>query len=77
MVDWRWTMSGARVGHLQKGNRKMKSRVVLVAVGVLVVLAVVASLSIAAAPKSYQFTGTVTDFDAKDKRIAVDKDGDI
>lgn len=58
----------------------MRSRAVVVVVAVMAVLtllAVVASLSIAAAPKQYQFTGTVTDFDAKEKRIAVDKGGDV
>ncbi|HEV8309451.1 MAG TPA: hypothetical protein VGW35_17460 [Methylomirabilota bacterium] len=49
----------------------------LAAVALVVVVAVIASGSFAAAPKAYQFTGTVTLFDPKAKKIAVDKDGDV
>ncbi len=49
--------------------------VVLVALGALV--AFVAGLAVAAAPKQYQFTGNVVEFDAKSSKLAVDKGGDI
>ena len=39
--------------------------------------AVVGGVSKAAAPKDYQFTGTVTEIDAKSKTISVDKAGDV
>ncbi|MGH7318495.1 MAG: hypothetical protein ACRELA_02545 [Candidatus Rokuibacteriota bacterium] len=55
----------------------MRRRKVVVFVGILAVMAVVASLSIAAAPKQYQFTGSVTEFDAKAKTVSVDKGGDV
>jgi hypothetical protein len=42
-----------------------------------VIVTVAATLSLAAPPKQYQFTGTVTEFDAKAKTISVDKGGDI
>jgi hypothetical protein len=54
----------------------MRTRAVVV-VGVLLALAVVATLSLAAAPKQYQFTGNVVEYDAKGKTIQVDKGGDI
>jgi hypothetical protein len=50
--------------------------VALVALAALVALTTV-TLSIAAAPKQYQFTGTITEFDGKAKTISVDKGGDI
>jgi hypothetical protein len=43
----------------------------------LVSVGLVVTLSMAAAPKQYQWTGTVTEFDAKDKTMSVDKGGDI
>ncbi len=49
----------------------------MVFVGILAAMAVVVSLSIAAAPKQYQFTGSVTEFDAKAKTVSVDKGGDV
>jgi hypothetical protein len=50
------------------------SRVIVVAVALLVV---VTAVSMAAGPKQYQFTGTVTEIDAKAKTISVDKGGDV
>lgn len=55
----------------------MRSRTVVIAAAVLAVMVVVAGLSMAAGPKQYQFTGAVTEFDAKAKTISVDKGGDI
>jgi hypothetical protein len=42
-----------------------------------VTLAVAATLALAAPAKQYQFTGTVTEIDAKAKTISVDKGGDV
>lgn len=55
----------------------MRRRVVVTLVGIIALVAFVATLSIAAGPKSYQWTGTVTDVDAKGKTISVDKGGEI
>ena len=55
----------------------MRNRTAIVVVAVLALMAVVATLSLAAGPKQYQFTGAVTEFDAKAKTISVDKGGDI
>jgi predicted lipoprotein with Yx(FWY)xxD motif len=55
----------------------MRSRIVVVFTGILVLMAVVASLSIGAAVKQYQATGAVTDVDAKGKTLSVDKGGEI
>jgi len=44
----------------------MRSRIVVLFAGFLVLMAVVASLSIAAALRQYQATGTVTEVDAKE-----------
>jgi len=46
-------------------------------VAVLAVIAVIVSLSIAASVKQYQYTGTVTEVDAKAKTLSVDKGGEI
>jgi hypothetical protein len=57
-----------------------KSRNPLVALaGPLAVVAILAGWagwSLAAAAKSYQFTGVVTEVDAKERTITVDKGGD-
>ena len=55
----------------------MRNPVVLLCVAIVAVVAFVAGVSIAAGPKRYQFTGAVTEFDAKAKTISVDKGGDI
>ena len=55
----------------------MRRRALFVLVGLITLGAVAATVSIAAGPKQYQFTGTVTEFDAKAKTIAVDKGGDV
>jgi hypothetical protein len=44
---------------------------------VLVSVGLVVTLSMAAAPKQYQWTGTVTEVDAKDKTMSVDKGGEV
>jgi hypothetical protein len=55
----------------------MRNRIVAAAVAAGALVAAVAGLSVAAAPKSYQFTGTVTEVDTKGKRLAVDKGGEV
>ena len=55
----------------------MRRRAVAALVGMIALLAFVATLSIAAGPKSYQWTGTVTDVNEKAKIISVDKAGEI
>jgi hypothetical protein len=60
-----------------KGGLTMHSRIVVVFAGILVLMAVVASLSIGAALRQYQATGTVTEVDAKAKMLSVDKGGEI
>ena len=55
----------------------MRSRQVVVVIALVAVTAFVAGLSLAAAPKQYQFTGEVKEFDAKAKTISVDKAGDV
>ena len=53
----------------------MRSRLT-VAVVILVVFAFVATWSMAAGPKQYQWTGTVTEVDPKAKTMVVDKGGE-
>ena len=55
----------------------MSKRAILGLVAVLALTAVVVGVSKAAAPKDYQFTGTVTELDAKSKKISVDKGGEV
>ena len=56
----------------------MRSRfVVAVMIVMVAVTAVVATLSMAAGPKQYQWTGTVTEIDPKAKTMNVDKAGDV
>jgi hypothetical protein len=50
------------------------SRVIVVVAALLVA---VTAVSMAAGAKQYQFTGTVTEVDAKAKTISVDKAGDV
>ena len=40
-------------------------------------MGLVVTLSMAAGPKQYQWTGTVTEVDAKDKTMSVDKGGEV
>jgi predicted lipoprotein with Yx(FWY)xxD motif len=68
---------GRAEGAAKKGELTMRSRIVVVFAGILVLMAVVASLSIGAAVKQYQATGAVTDVDAKGKTLSVDKGGEI
>jgi hypothetical protein len=55
----------------------MRTTRLVALVTLAVIVTVAATLSLAAPPKQYQFTGTVTEFDAKAKTISVDKGGDI
>ena len=55
----------------------MRNRFMLATISFLVGLGLAATISMAAAPKQYQWTGIVTDIDAKSKTMSVDKKGDI
>ena len=55
----------------------MRNRLTLAILAVLVAVGLVATLSMAAGSKQYQFTGTVTEIDTKAKTMSVDKGGDI
>jgi len=54
----------------------MRNRVTMAVLAVLVLVGLVATLSMAAGPKQYQWTGTVTEIDAKAKTMVVDKGGE-
>ena len=54
----------------------MRNRVTMAVLAVLVLVGLAATLSLAAGPKQYQWTGTVTDVDAKAKTMVVDKGGE-
>jgi hypothetical protein len=60
-----------------KEQQRMRNRFTMAVLAVLVLVGLVATLSMAAGPKQYQWTGTVTDVDAKAKTMSVDKGGDI
>jgi hypothetical protein len=60
-----------------KEQQGMRSRFVMVVLALLVAVGLVVTLSMAAGPKQYQWTGTVTEVDAKAKTLTVDKGGDI
>jgi hypothetical protein len=55
----------------------MRNRFTMAVLAVLVLVGLVATLSMAAGPKQYQWTGTVTEVDAKTKTLIVDKGGDV
>jgi hypothetical protein len=55
----------------------MRSRIVITTIAILAVITLVATWSMAAGPKQYQWTGTVTQVDAKAKTMSVDTGGDI
>ncbi len=55
----------------------MRSRYAMAVLAVLVSVALVVTLSTAAGPKQYQWTGTVTEVDAKEKTMSVDKAGEV
>ena len=55
----------------------MRSRFAMAVLAVVLSLGVAATLSLAAAPKQYQWTGTVTEIDAKSKTMIVDKSGEV
>ncbi len=54
----------------------MRNRAIVALIAVLAVITLVATWSLAA-PKQYQWTGTVTAVDDKAKTLSVDKGGDI
>ena len=54
----------------------MRNRLTLAILSVLVAVGLVATLSMAAGPKQYQWTGTVTEVDPKSKTMIVDKGGE-
>lgn len=55
----------------------MRNRFTLAILAVLVLVGLAATLSMAAGPKQYQWTGTVTTIDPATKTMSVDKGGDI
>lgn len=55
----------------------MRKPIVGLVVALVALVAFVAGLAVAAAPKQYQFTGSVVEFDAKSSKMAVDKGGDV
>lgn len=55
----------------------MRSRTVMAVMVALALVAAAVGISKAAGPKDYQFTGVVTDVDAKSKTMSVDKGGDV
>jgi len=55
----------------------MRHWIAVVFAGTLALMVIVAGLSIAATAKQYQFTGTVTEVDAKSYLLRVDKGGDV
>jgi hypothetical protein len=55
----------------------MRTRAIVTIVAILAVIALAATWSLAAGPKQYQWTGTVTEVDPKAKTMSVDKGGDI
>ncbi len=55
----------------------MRRRAVSAIVAIVALTAVIVTLSIAAGPKQYQWTGTVTDVNEKAKIVSVDKAGEI
>ena len=55
----------------------MRNRFTLAILAILVAVGLIATLSMAAGPKQYQWTGTVTEVDPKAKTMSVDKGGDI
>ncbi|HEV8674197.1 MAG TPA: hypothetical protein VGX21_09125 [Methylomirabilota bacterium] len=55
----------------------MRTPTAVLLVIVVTAIAIAATWSLAATPKQYQFTGNVVEVDAKSKKLAVDKGGDI
>ena len=55
----------------------MRSRFAMAVLAVLVSVGLLVTLSMAAGPKQYQWTGTVTEVDAKEKTMSVDKAGEV
>ena len=54
----------------------MRNRFTMAVLAILVLMGLAATLSMAAGAKQYQWTGTVTDVDAKAKTMVVDKGGE-
>jgi hypothetical protein len=55
----------------------MRSRFVMAFLAILVSVGLVVTFSMAAGPKQYQWTGTVTEIDPKAKTMSVDKSGEV
>lgn len=55
----------------------MRSRTLLVVVGIVALVALAVGWSMAAGAKQYQFTGSITELDVKAKTMSVDKGGDV
>ena len=60
-----------------KKRQRMRSRFAVALVALLVSVGLIVTLSMAAGPKQYQWTGTVTEIDAKEKTMSVDKWGEV
>src|SRR5262245_8426888 len=60
-----------------KERTGMQRRFTVALLAILVSVGLIVTLSMAAGPKQYQWTGTVTDVDAKAKTMTVDKSGEI
>jgi hypothetical protein len=60
----------------RKEQHPMRNRFTMAVLAVVVLVGLVATLSMAAGPKQYQWTGTVTELDAKAKTMVVDKGGE-
>jgi hypothetical protein len=59
-----------------KEQHPMRNRFMMAVLAVLVVVGLVTTFSMAAGPKQYQWTGTVTEVDPKAKTMVVDKGGE-
>jgi hypothetical protein len=60
-----------------KETSGMRNRIAMVVLAILVSVGLVVTFSMAAGPKQYQWTGTVTEVDAKEKSMSVDKGGEV
>lgn len=55
----------------------MRNRIMIAVGAVVLLMAIVTTVSMAAGPKQYQWTGTVTEIDPKAKTMTVDKAGEL
>ena len=60
-----------------KKRQRMRSRFAVALAALLISVGLIVTLSMAAGPKQYQWTGTVTEIDAKEKTMSVDKSGEV